>query len=204
VEALDSGVQLTVYRIVQEALTNTLKHAGDPADLRVELAVAVEGSRVSLTVRDNGRGAAAGPANVDGQGLVGMRERAALYGGALTAGPAPGGGWSVTALLDLASSPGPARLEAARAEVLGPGALRPEAHRSAAPTPAGPGPDPVCRPEPGPGPEPRSEPTPDLAPASGPGGGPDAEGVPTVEPGSAAPGGGGAYGAGEAKGDGER
>ncbi|WP_037915945.1 sensor histidine kinase [Actinacidiphila yeochonensis] len=115
VESLDGGVQLTVYRIVQEALTNTLKHAGGPAEggsadgsagVRVELAVVVEDTRLTVRVRDSGSAERSGPVNEEGQGLVGMRERAALYGGTLSAGPAVGGGWAVEAVLDLASDGG--------------------------------------------------------------------------------------------------
>ncbi|MEV0739748.1 sensor histidine kinase [Streptomyces sp. NPDC050549] len=100
--ALDRGVQLTVYRIVQEALTNALKHAGH--DTRVELTVNVEDTRVHIDCHDTGPGTAtAGPApsHDQGHGLAGMRERAALYHGTVTAGPAPGGGWTVRATLDL-------------------------------------------------------------------------------------------------------
>ncbi|WP_165425594.1 sensor histidine kinase [Streptomyces sp. BK022] len=104
VEALDGGVQLTVYRIVQEALTNTMKHAAD--DARVRLAVAVTDTRLSIRVQDTGPAARPGPPNQEGHGLVGMRERAALYGGTVGAGPADGGGWSVEAVLDLASRGG--------------------------------------------------------------------------------------------------
>lgn len=106
VDALDSGVQLTVYRIVQEALTNTLKHAG--ADARANLAIVVEDTRLTITVQDSGPPAAAGrrgPANEEGHGLVGMRERAALYSGHVSAGPA-GAGWTVRAALDLAPQGG--------------------------------------------------------------------------------------------------
>ncbi|GAB1332184.1 sensor histidine kinase [Streptomyces sennicomposti] len=99
VEALDSGVQLTVYRIVQEALTNTMKHAAD--DARVNLAVVVTGARLSIRVQDTGPATPSGPPNEEGHGLVGMRERAALYGGTVSAGPTGGGGWSVEAVLDL-------------------------------------------------------------------------------------------------------
>ncbi|KOV67654.1 sensor histidine kinase [Streptomyces sp. MMG1121] len=106
VEALDSGVQLAVYRIVQEALTNTLKHAG--AETRVNLSVVVEDARLIIRVRDNGAAARSGPQNEEGHGLVGMRERAALYGGHVSAGPAPGGGWAVEATLDLAPEGGAA------------------------------------------------------------------------------------------------
>ncbi|MER5451563.1 sensor histidine kinase [Streptomyces sp. NPDC002766] len=99
VDALDSGVQLTVYRIVQEALTNTLKHAGP--DTRVHLAVLVEDASLTIRVRDSGPALLPGPPGEEGHGLVGLRERAALYGGSVSAGPVPGGGWSVRATLDL-------------------------------------------------------------------------------------------------------
>ncbi|MFI6622944.1 sensor histidine kinase [Streptomyces sp. NPDC050528] len=100
--ALDRGVQLTVYRIVQEALTNALKHAGH--DTRVELAVNVEESRVHIDCHDTGPGGTVTgpvPSHDEGHGLAGMRERAALYHGTVTAGPAPGGGWTVRVTLDL-------------------------------------------------------------------------------------------------------
>ncbi|MEV5954771.1 sensor histidine kinase [Streptomyces sp. NPDC051987] len=100
VDALDRGMQLTVYRIVQEALTNTLKHAG--AGTRVSLSVAVGDDRLVIRIRDNGQAKGPGPWNEEGHGLVGMRERAALYGGTVSAGPAADGGWAVEAALDLA------------------------------------------------------------------------------------------------------
>ncbi|MFJ9817720.1 sensor histidine kinase [Streptomyces sp. NPDC101151] len=107
VDALDSGVQLTVYRIVQEALTNTLKHAG--VDTRVNLSIVLKDTELTVTVQDGGpadaTSARPGPANEEGQGLVGMRERTALYGGTLSAGPL-GGGWSVQATLNLVSPGG--------------------------------------------------------------------------------------------------
>ncbi|MFJ8598030.1 sensor histidine kinase [Streptomyces shenzhenensis] len=99
VEALDGGVQLTVYRIVQEALTNTLKHAG--SDTRVRLAVLVEDDRLRIRVRDSGPAVRPESPNEEGHGLVGMRERAALYDGNVTAGPTPDGGWLVETTLDL-------------------------------------------------------------------------------------------------------
>ena len=107
-DALDLGVQLATYRIVQEALTNTLKHAGPHT--RVQLAVRIDGTRLRILVRDTGPpGAADRPARpgVQGHGLIGMRERAALYGGTVVVGPAPGGGWSVEADLDLTPLPQP-------------------------------------------------------------------------------------------------
>lgn len=104
VDALDRGVQLTVYRIVQEALTNTLKHAG--AGARVNLSVVVEDERLVIRIRDNGPAGDPGPWNEEGHGLVGMHERAALYGGTVSAGPAVDGGWAVEAVLDLTSQAG--------------------------------------------------------------------------------------------------
>ncbi|CAM5695453.1 sensor histidine kinase [Streptomyces griseorubiginosus] len=104
VDALDSGVQLTGYRIVQEALTNTLKHAAP--DTRAHLAILVEDSRLTIRVQDTGSDTSPGPPNEEGHGLVGMRERAALYGGYVSAGPTAGGGWSVEAVLDLTPGSG--------------------------------------------------------------------------------------------------
>jgi signal transduction histidine kinase len=92
---LSEGRQLAVYRIVQEALTNTLKHAGPAATAVVTLDCA-DGA-VDVQVTDTGRGTAAGAP--DGQGLPGMRERAAMYEGTLCAGPGPSGGWRVEAHL---------------------------------------------------------------------------------------------------------
>jgi signal transduction histidine kinase len=98
---LASGVDLSAYRIVQEALTNTLKHAG-PASATVVLRYG--DAAVEVEVVDDGRGAAADGADGDGEaghGLVGMRERVALFGGELRAGPRPGGGYGVRARLPL-------------------------------------------------------------------------------------------------------
>lgn len=106
VERLDRGVQLTVYRIVQEALTNTLKHAGPGS--RAEVTLTVTASRLRVSVRDTGRfdtSIRREHAPGEGHGLAGMRERAALYGGTVTAGPVPGGGWIVEAILDLTPLP---------------------------------------------------------------------------------------------------
>jgi signal transduction histidine kinase len=92
---LAPGRQLAVYRVIQEALTNTLKHAGPDATAHIDL-VYEAGGAVTLTVTDTGRG---GPldAPTDGRGLPGMRERTALYGGTLEAGPRPrpDQGWRV-------------------------------------------------------------------------------------------------------------
>ncbi|MEU9284269.1 histidine kinase [Streptomyces sp. NPDC048275] len=90
--SLPPGRQLTVYRVIQEALTNTLKHAGPGATSEIELSYEAGGA-VSLTVTDTGRG---GTASSDsGRGLPGMRERTSLYGGTLEAGPGPESGWRV-------------------------------------------------------------------------------------------------------------
>ena len=106
-DRLDRGVQLMAYRIVQEALTNTLKHAGP--DTRAHVAVEADGARLRVLVRDSGPPGGTEEASrrprEEGHGLAGMRERAALYGGTLTAGPGPGAGWTVEAVLDLASDP---------------------------------------------------------------------------------------------------
>ncbi|MEJ1201053.1 MULTISPECIES: histidine kinase [unclassified Streptomyces] len=84
---LPEGRQLTVYRVIQEALTNTLKHAGPDATAHIDLSYE-PGGAVALTVTDTGRGGPA-PAPSDGRGLPGMRERTSLYGGTLEAGPRP-------------------------------------------------------------------------------------------------------------------
>ncbi|MFK4866841.1 sensor histidine kinase [Streptomyces sp. CSMPJR101] len=90
--SLSPGRQLTVYRVLQESLTNTLKHAGPGTTAHIELSYEERGA-VTATVTDTGRG---GPApGPDGRGLPGMRERTALYGGTLEAGPHPAGGWRV-------------------------------------------------------------------------------------------------------------
>jgi signal transduction histidine kinase len=96
--AWGSGVGLAVYRIVQEALTNTLKHAGPQASAQVRLCYTPAG--VDLEVTDDGAGRPAPPAaTAGGHGLAGMIERATSYGGHLQAGPRPGVGWRVRARL---------------------------------------------------------------------------------------------------------
>jgi signal transduction histidine kinase len=96
-------VSLTVYRIVQEALTNVVKHAG-PATATVTLTF---GGTVDINVTDDGRGAAAGlPAGIPGagHGTAGMRERVAMLNGQLAVGPRPGGGFRVHATIPLEES----------------------------------------------------------------------------------------------------
>jgi signal transduction histidine kinase len=106
VSALPPALGLSVYRIVQEALTNTLKHAGPRA--RVAVHVAREAEVLTIEVQDDGAGQAAPDPSlvVGGQGLIGMRERATLFGGDVRAGPRPNGGFAVHARLPLASGPG--------------------------------------------------------------------------------------------------
>jgi signal transduction histidine kinase len=89
------GVDLTAYRIVQEALTNVLKHAGDA---RATVVVGYEPAALRLEVRDDGLGPN-GRADANGHGIVGMRERVAVYGGTLEVGARPGGGFRVVARL---------------------------------------------------------------------------------------------------------
>ncbi|MEU1078474.1 MULTISPECIES: sensor histidine kinase [unclassified Streptomyces] len=101
---LPSGVELTAYRIVQEALTNTRKHGGPEAGASVRLVYFDDG--LGLLVEDDGRGAAHemyedGGADGQGHGLIGMRERVGMVGGTLDAGPRPGGGFRISALLPL-------------------------------------------------------------------------------------------------------
>jgi signal transduction histidine kinase len=94
---LSSGLDQTSYRIVQEALTNTLKHA---AAARATVGICWEPDALVLTVTDDGgRGSGGDPSTGSGRGIVGMRERAQLYGGDLVAGPRPEGGFAVTARL---------------------------------------------------------------------------------------------------------
>ncbi|MFF9809118.1 sensor histidine kinase [Streptomyces coeruleorubidus] len=85
---LPPGRQLTVYRVIQEALTNTLKHAGAGATAAIELSYEDKGA-VSVTITDTGGGSRTDGPSGDGRGLPGMRERTALYGGTLEAGPRP-------------------------------------------------------------------------------------------------------------------
>jgi signal transduction histidine kinase len=90
---LADGVQLTVFRVAQEALTNTLKHAARPT--RAHLALSCRPGQVELEVTDTGERQPTAPSSSQGRGLHGMRERAATYGGMLEAGPRPQGGWRV-------------------------------------------------------------------------------------------------------------
>ena len=104
-----SGAALAAYRIVQESLTNTRKHAGQVSSASVVLGYSPDS--LVLTISDDGRGDLGGSAmpGAPGHGLTGMRERVAMYGGSVTAGPRAGGGFEVVAVLPLT----PARAGAA-------------------------------------------------------------------------------------------
>ncbi|QIB44942.1 sensor histidine kinase [Streptomyces aureoverticillatus] len=111
-DSMPQGQQLTVYRVVQEALTNTMKHAGAGVTATVDVAYAEDGVTVSVT--DTGRAGPRGAPSTDagagagaGRGLTGMRERTALYAGTLEAGPRPHPeqGWQVRLYLPRTSAP---------------------------------------------------------------------------------------------------
>jgi signal transduction histidine kinase len=98
IDDLPAGVGLGIYRIVQEALTNSLKHAGPGASAVVKVERAAD--KVELSVLDDGVSRLRTLVGVSGgNGLIGMRERAHVFGGTLRAGPHPGGGWRVQAVL---------------------------------------------------------------------------------------------------------
>ncbi|MEO3798065.1 sensor histidine kinase [Nonomuraea sp. B10E15] len=100
VERLPDSVGLTVYRIVQEALTNVVRHAA-PATCHV--VISGRAPSVEIEITDDGRGAPrVSGVSGDGHGLIGMRERVATYGGVLTAGPRPQGGFAVRASIPYA------------------------------------------------------------------------------------------------------
>lgn len=106
-EHLSPGIELSAYRIVQEALTNVIKHAGPVTHVAVRLTHTADG--ISVEVVDDGRGAAARHDSTDGRGrveasdgghgLLGMRERVELWGGTIETGPVAGGGYRVGASL---------------------------------------------------------------------------------------------------------
>jgi len=107
---LAPGLDLTAYRLLQEGLTNTLRHATSPT--RVEVSVDQRPDRLVLAVRDDGRVQAADAEA--GHGLLGMQERVAVYGGSLVARPRPTGGFELVATLpvEVVVPPRPAQLEA--------------------------------------------------------------------------------------------
>lgn len=95
---LPPGVDLSAFRIVQEALTNTLKHAGAA---HAHVLLRYEPDAIQIEVADDGRGAPTDATADGGQGLIGMRERVQLFGGTIESGPRPGGGFVVRARLPL-------------------------------------------------------------------------------------------------------
>ncbi|MFJ7959993.1 sensor histidine kinase [Streptomyces sp. NPDC096319] len=102
--ALSAGAQLTVHRVLQEALTNTLKHAGTGAKATVRLSYGP--GTLDLLVTDTGTGTPhLPPPPGTGRGITGMRERAARYDGTLESGPLPAGGWRVRLSIPLEDSP---------------------------------------------------------------------------------------------------
>jgi signal transduction histidine kinase len=94
-----AGLQLTAYRLVQEALTNTLKHGGTGA--RASVRLRFQPGELRVDIDDDGAGATAPATASIGSGLIGMQERVHAYGGDVQAGPRSGGGWKVSAQLHL-------------------------------------------------------------------------------------------------------
>jgi signal transduction histidine kinase len=104
---LPPGIALAVYRIVQESLTNVLKHAG--ADAKAGVTIIPSGGTVRVSVHDDGAGPS-GRASSTAHGIVGMRERVAAYGGTLRTGARPGGGFEVEASIPLPEHEAPTPL----------------------------------------------------------------------------------------------
>jgi signal transduction histidine kinase len=95
---LPPGAELAAYRVVQEALTNAIKHAGGaPTDVRLDWGEAA----LELRIADRGAGGLAPELDGGGHGLVGMRERVRPYGGEVSAGLRPGGGYEVVARIPI-------------------------------------------------------------------------------------------------------
>ncbi|GAA1591447.1 hypothetical protein GCM10009789_51790 [Kribbella sancticallisti] len=99
-DRLPEGVELAVYRIVQECLTNVAKHSGASS---CRVVVDADGHEVLIQVSDQGTNTSA-TAPAEGHGLIGIRERVSLYGGTLVAGRGPAGGFEVTAKLPYRSA----------------------------------------------------------------------------------------------------
>lgn len=100
--ALEASVDLSAFRIIQEALTNAVRYAG-PA--RVQVSLDYRAAEIAITITDDGRGASVPATGRQGLGLVGMRERAAVVGGTVETGPRPGGGFRVAARLPYQAEP---------------------------------------------------------------------------------------------------
>ena len=100
-DEVGTSAGLTVYRVVQEALTNTLKHGGP--DVRARVVVRLDGDSARVLVEDDGRGLAVTD-DGNGHGIAGMRERIAVHDGTIDAGPRPGGGFRVEAHIPLTTT----------------------------------------------------------------------------------------------------
>ncbi len=106
-QPLPPGLELAAYRVVQEALTNCLKHSGAT---RARVTISHDVGEVRVSVQDDGRAhsvPSGGPGSPRGHGIAGMRERVAVHGGDLSAGPLPGGGFLVDARFPVLPSPHP-------------------------------------------------------------------------------------------------
>jgi len=105
---LPPGLDLAAYRVIQEAVTNVIKHSGLS---RTTITIEYQAEGLTIEVADDGTSAPPGPAQGTGRGLVGLRERVSLYGGELEAGRRPGGGWRIRARIPdpAALALGPAR-----------------------------------------------------------------------------------------------
>jgi signal transduction histidine kinase len=110
-QELPQGVDLAAFRVVQEGLTNVMKHAGQA---RTAVRLDYGPRELVITVSDDGAPAAGSGPGSGGRGLIGLRERIAVYGGELDAGPRPGGGWRLAARIPLgaAAGVGPAEFRA--------------------------------------------------------------------------------------------
>lgn len=102
VSELPDGVAVSVYRLVQEALTNVRRHAGPVSQVDVELTI--DDGELTVSVADDGRGAARDIGGDAGFGIIGMQERVQALGGAVAAGPRRGGGWKVHAQIPIRRS----------------------------------------------------------------------------------------------------
>jgi len=100
---IPEGVDLSAYRIVQEGLTNVLRHGGPQA----RVTIGYRPGLIRIEIEDDGAPPGTHPKGEPGHGLTGMRERVAVFGGTLTAGPGPDGGFRLTATLPYAAEPGP-------------------------------------------------------------------------------------------------
>jgi signal transduction histidine kinase len=118
--ALPAALDMSAYRVVQEAMTNVLRHA---EARRATIEVTYGRTEVAVTVTDDGRGAGPGGAKPGGHGLLGMRERVALFGGSLHTGPRDEGGYRVRATFPLRD---PAPTSAARPPATGPSVAGPD------------------------------------------------------------------------------